>query len=209
MTRRTLPLIVSGRVLAAWRSPDVTRGSLCGDGESCELPFRQDNREAGVQDHLFRAARVGDAVTAEETRLHAGRTAVVVQVITRRGDGKEVSASTQTQLFWSGRTETCDADVASAYLNKYGCHDDPDGCRAGPDAASSGGLAVSAGELLESRWPVGPDSVMSTSEQAEFRKQLLRIRDDAAGGRDSFCGFILCCVVVRELGVLQLIPSAP
>ncbi|WP_256839448.1 PaaI family thioesterase [Ornithinimicrobium faecis] len=49
--------------------------------------------------NFFRAARVGDTVTAEGTPLHAGRTSVVVQVITRRGDGKEVSATTQTQLF--------------------------------------------------------------------------------------------------------------
>ena len=49
--------------------------------------------------NFFRAARVGDTITAEGRPLHAGGTSVVVQVITRRGDGKEVSATTQTQLF--------------------------------------------------------------------------------------------------------------
>ncbi len=49
--------------------------------------------------NFFRAARVGDSVTAEGRPLHAGRTSVVVQVITRREDGKEVSATTQTQLY--------------------------------------------------------------------------------------------------------------
>lgn len=53
--------------------------------------------------NFLRAARVGDTLTAEGTVLHAGGTSVVVQVITRRGDGKEVSASTQTQLFLEWR----------------------------------------------------------------------------------------------------------
>ena len=41
--------------------------------------------------------------TAVATPLHVGRTTLVVQVVTTRGDGKEVSATTQTQLFleWS------------------------------------------------------------------------------------------------------------
>lgn len=49
--------------------------------------------------NFFRAARVDDTVTAEASVLHLGRTTLVVQVVTRRGDGKEVSATTQTQLF--------------------------------------------------------------------------------------------------------------
>lgn len=49
--------------------------------------------------NFLRAARVGDAVTAVATPLHAGRTTLLVQVITTRGDGQEVSATTQTQLF--------------------------------------------------------------------------------------------------------------
>lgn len=48
--------------------------------------------------NFFRAARVGDTVTAVATALHSGRTTLVVQVGTTRGDGKEVSATTQTQL---------------------------------------------------------------------------------------------------------------
>ena len=53
--------------------------------------------------NFFRAARVDDTVTAVATPLHVGRTTLVVQVVTTRGDGKEVSATTQTQLFlqWS------------------------------------------------------------------------------------------------------------
>ena len=53
---------------------------------------------------FFRMARVDDTVTAEASVLHLGRTTLVVQVVTRRGDGKEVSATTQTQLFlgWTG-----------------------------------------------------------------------------------------------------------
>lgn len=49
--------------------------------------------------NFFRAARVGDTVVAQGRPLHVGRTSVVVQVITTRGDGKEVSATTQTQLY--------------------------------------------------------------------------------------------------------------
>lgn len=56
--------------------------------------------------NFFRAARVGDTITAEGRPLHAGRTSVVVQVITRRGDGKEVSATTQTQLFLEWQDES-------------------------------------------------------------------------------------------------------
>lgn len=53
--------------------------------------------------NFFRAARIGDTVLAEGRALHVGRTSVVVQVMTTRGDGKEVSATTQTQLYleWS------------------------------------------------------------------------------------------------------------
>ena len=53
--------------------------------------------------NFFRAARIGDTVIAEGRPLHVGRTSVVVQVMTTRGDGKEVSATTQTQLYleWS------------------------------------------------------------------------------------------------------------
>ena len=49
--------------------------------------------------NFFRAARVGDTVTAVGKPLHVGRTSVVVQVIATRGDGKELSATTQTQLY--------------------------------------------------------------------------------------------------------------
>lgn len=53
--------------------------------------------------NFFRKARLDDTVTAVATPLHVGRTTLVVQVVTTRGDGKEVSATTQTQLFleWS------------------------------------------------------------------------------------------------------------
>lgn len=53
--------------------------------------------------NFFRAARIGDTVIAEGRPLHVGRTSVVVQVMATRGDGKEVSATTQTQLYleWS------------------------------------------------------------------------------------------------------------
>lgn len=49
--------------------------------------------------NFFRAARVGDTVTALATVQHVGRTTLVAQVVTTRGDGKEVSATTQTMLF--------------------------------------------------------------------------------------------------------------
>ena len=54
--------------------------------------------------NFFRYAHVGDVVTAVGVPLHAGRTTIVVQVTTTRGDGKELSATTQTQLFvaWKG-----------------------------------------------------------------------------------------------------------
>lgn len=56
-----------------------------------------------VEVGAHRAARVDDTVTAVATPLHVGRTTLVVQAVTTRGDGKEVSATTQTQLFlqWS------------------------------------------------------------------------------------------------------------
>lgn len=58
--------------------------------------------------NFFRFARVGDVVTAVGRPLHAGRTTVVVQVTTTREDGKELSASMQTQLFieWNGDSPT-------------------------------------------------------------------------------------------------------
>lgn len=49
--------------------------------------------------NFFRAARVDDTVTAVATVQHVGRTTLVAQVVTTRGDGKEVSATTQTMLF--------------------------------------------------------------------------------------------------------------
>jgi uncharacterized protein (TIGR00369 family) len=54
--------------------------------------------------NFFRSVRVGDAVSAVGTPLHVGRTTVVVLVTTTRGDGKELSATVQTQLFveWAG-----------------------------------------------------------------------------------------------------------
>lgn len=54
--------------------------------------------------NFFRSAMVGDVVTAVGRPLHVGRTTVVVQVSTTRGDGKEVSATMQTHLLmeWTG-----------------------------------------------------------------------------------------------------------
>lgn len=49
--------------------------------------------------NFFRSVRVGDTVTAVGTPLHAGRTTLVVLVTTTREDGKELSATMQTQLF--------------------------------------------------------------------------------------------------------------
>lgn len=54
--------------------------------------------------NFFRSVHVGDTVTAVGTPLHVGKTTLVVLVTTTRGDGKELSATMQTQLFveWSG-----------------------------------------------------------------------------------------------------------
>lgn len=54
--------------------------------------------------NFFRFARVGDVVTAVGRPLHAGGTTVVVQITTTREDGKELSASMQSQLLidWRG-----------------------------------------------------------------------------------------------------------
>lgn len=49
--------------------------------------------------NFFRSVRIGDTVTAVGTALHVGRTTLVVLVTTTREDGKELSATTQTQLF--------------------------------------------------------------------------------------------------------------
>lgn len=49
--------------------------------------------------NFLRAALVEDIVTARASTVHVGRSTLVVQVMTTRGDGKEVSATTQTQLF--------------------------------------------------------------------------------------------------------------
>lgn len=62
-------------------------------------PPEMTNVTLEAKTNFFRAARVDDTVTAVATALHAGRTTLVVQVITTRGDGKEVSATNQTQLF--------------------------------------------------------------------------------------------------------------
>lgn len=55
--------------------------------------------------NFFRSVRIGDTVTAVGTALHVGRTTLVVLVTTTRGDGKELSATMQTQLFieWDGQ----------------------------------------------------------------------------------------------------------
>lgn len=62
-------------------------------------PPEMTNVTLEAKTNFFRAARVGDTVTAVATALHAGRTTLVAQVVTTRGDGREVSATTQTQLF--------------------------------------------------------------------------------------------------------------
>lgn len=62
-------------------------------------PPEMTNVTLEAKTNFLRAARVDDTVTAVATALHAGRTTLLVQVITTRGDGKEVSATTQTQLF--------------------------------------------------------------------------------------------------------------
>lgn len=62
-------------------------------------PPEMTNVTLEAKTNFFRAARVDDTVTAVATALHSGRTTLVVQVVTTRGDGKEVSATTQTQLF--------------------------------------------------------------------------------------------------------------
>lgn len=55
--------------------------------------------------NFFRSVRIGDIVTAVGTALHVGRTTLVVLVTTTREDGKELSATMQTQLFieWTGK----------------------------------------------------------------------------------------------------------
>ncbi|AXH95437.1 PaaI family thioesterase [Ornithinimicrobium avium] len=62
-------------------------------------PPEMTNVTLEAKTNFFRAARVDDTVTAVATVLHVGRTTLVAQVVTTRGDGKEVSATTQTQLF--------------------------------------------------------------------------------------------------------------
>lgn len=54
--------------------------------------------------NFFRSVRTGDTVTAVGTALHVGRTTMVVLVTTTRADGKELSATMQTQVFveWKG-----------------------------------------------------------------------------------------------------------
>lgn len=61
-------------------------------------PTGMTNVTIEAKTNFFRAARVGDVVTAMARPLHVGRTTVVVSVATTRGDGKEVSATLQTQL---------------------------------------------------------------------------------------------------------------
>lgn len=53
--------------------------------------------------NFFRYAREGDVVRAVARPLHVGRTTLVAQISTTRGDGKELSGSMQTLLFieWS------------------------------------------------------------------------------------------------------------
>lgn len=62
-------------------------------------PPEMTNVTLEAKTNFLRAARVDDTVTAVATALHVGRTTLLVQVITTRGDGQEVSATTQTQLF--------------------------------------------------------------------------------------------------------------
>lgn len=62
-------------------------------------PPEMTNVTLEAKTNFLRAARVDDTVIAVATAVHSGRTTLVVQVITTRGDGKEVSATTQTQLF--------------------------------------------------------------------------------------------------------------
>lgn len=53
--------------------------------------------------NFLRAVQVGDVVTATAEPLHVGRTLLLVQVVTTRGDGKQVSVTTQTHQFLSWR----------------------------------------------------------------------------------------------------------
>ena len=73
---------------------DHTAGTLaflnCPDGMT--------NVTVEAKTNFFRAARGGDVVTALARPLHVGRSTVVVSVTTTRADGKEVSATMQTQL---------------------------------------------------------------------------------------------------------------
>ena len=55
--------------------------------------------------NFFRAARVGDVVTAVASPLHSGRSTMVIQVMATREDGKAVSSTTQTQVLVRWRDE--------------------------------------------------------------------------------------------------------
>ena len=79
---------------------DQVAGSLA----FANCPPGSTNVTLEAKTNFFRFARVGDVVTAVAVPLHAGRTTVVAQVTTTRGDGKELSATMQTQLFirWDG-----------------------------------------------------------------------------------------------------------
>lgn len=78
---------------------DHTAGTLA----FLNCPPGRTNVTVEAKTNFFRSIHVGDVVTAVAQPLHAGRNTVVVQVMTTRGDGKELSATTQTQLLidWS------------------------------------------------------------------------------------------------------------
>lgn len=73
---------------------DHTAGTLA----FLNCPDEMTNVTVEAKTNFFRAARVGDVVTALARPLHVGRSTVVVSVTTTRADGKEVSATMQTQL---------------------------------------------------------------------------------------------------------------
>lgn len=61
-------------------------------------PDEMTNVTVESKTNFFRAARIGDCVTAVSRPLHTGSKMLVFQVTTSRGDGKELSATLQTHL---------------------------------------------------------------------------------------------------------------
>lgn len=79
---------------------DQVAGSLA----FANCPDDATNVTVEAKTNFFRFARVGDVITAVGVPLHVGRTTLVAQVTTTRRDGKELSATMQTQFFvrWEG-----------------------------------------------------------------------------------------------------------